>query len=397
MRAGELQNAFPYFQPIVRRDDANVFAYEVLGRIEREGKVYSLGPFFEDPAIPDAEKLAIDLIIREKAFATYAAEERKAKLVINLKPSWVFNCSDASSKAHTLKLIEKYNLDPTNIVIEITEEELLGDMDKFSRLVSQYRKAGCMLAIDDFGKGASSIDRIAYLTPDIIKIDSSIVRQVDQQRSFFDISNAMSSFGSFSGFDILFEGIETPYELEACIEARGRYYQGYIFSKARPKMDGDFENRELLRGIIAMSQYQTFARMERRQRIIDEIKNCVQGLYTVAYPTPDSLALPEALMPLTKALPPYCLLCFVCDKFGTEISYRYGLTHSETIVSDMRGTCWFYNDFFNSGLYELHSGREAYLSGRYKNVLTKGDVVTYMQPLPGDLCLCVDILCLDDL
>ena len=397
MRSHEIRDAFPFFQPIIRRDDESVFAYEVLGRVKREGRIKSLGPFFENPQIADAEKLEIDGLIREKAFAAYAELRPSAKLFVNIKPSWILNAPAARPEESVLHLIDKYKIEAENIVVEVTEEELLGDMEVFSRLVTQYRRAGCLLAIDDFGKGASSIERIAYLMPDILKIDRSIVQRLDLQRSFFDVSNAMSSFGSFSGFDILFEGIETPYELEACVEARGRFYQGYIFSQARPVMDGHFDNQKLLSDMLSLQGMYTQNILKRRNKIIKQLKALVQNNIHILPKTPQNFADPDALLAFTALLPHYCVQCFICDAKGREISWCYSLLpDGSTALHDRRTTCWFYNDFFLNGLYELQGEHICCLSRSYKSVATKGDLATYMQLLPGGNYLCIDIMSLSN-
>jgi len=398
MNLSDLTKAFPYFQPIIRRDDQRVFAYEVLGRIDSDGGVRSLGPFFEDPAVPDSDKLAVDLLIRDKALALFAAADTDAKLFINIKPSWVMRSRMAGEDFNPIAMLHKHGVDPRRVVIEITEEEMLGDADHFSRIVAQYRKAGCLVAIDDFGKGASSIERIAQIMPDILKIDRAIVERVDLQRSFFDISNAMSSFGSFSGFDILFEGIETAYELEACIEARGRYYQGFIFSQARPEMDGKYKNSALLEDLLSLRRLHTLSTRTRRRKMARELHTLVSKSLETLSRKPEEYSEPEALSPFALDLPAQCLQYFICDEGGNELSFCYDiLPGNRTTVTDRRTNCWFYNDFFLTCVDGIQEDRPWHLSHTFKDVDTKGDVAAYMQLLPNGCYICILILSMNDL
>ena len=398
MSLSDLKNAFPYFQPIIRRDDQRAFAYEVLGRIERNGAVRSLGPFFEDPTVSDSDKLVIDLLIREKALAIFAKADTDAKLFINVKPSWVMDNDKKKTESNPLELIEKYNIDPTRIVIEITEEELRGNTNNFSRIVSHYRKAGCLVAIDDFGKGASSVERIAQLMPDILKIDKAIVERVDLQRSFFDVSNAMSSFGGFSGFDILFEGIETAYELEACVEARGRYYQGFIFSQARPEMDGTFQNSGLLNDLLSLRRFHTLGNRSRRQALSRQLHSLVAENVDVLSRPLEEYRTKEALLPFADCLPAQCLQFFICDEGGKEISYCYDLLPGKrTNIFNRDTNCWFYNDFFISCMDTIQEDRPWHLSRTFKNVENKGDMATFMHLLPNGCYICIFVLSMNDL
>ena len=60
----DLENVFPYFQPIFSADEQRVIAYEVLGRYKSEGNIISLGTFFQDDQIPDEYKFEVDLLVK---------------------------------------------------------------------------------------------------------------------------------------------------------------------------------------------------------------------------------------------------------------------------------------------------------------------------------------------
>ncbi|MDR0843121.1 MAG: EAL domain-containing protein [Acidobacteriota bacterium] len=389
----DLRYVTPFFQPIIAADNLGVFAYEVLAREVHSGSVRSLGPFFEDPAVSDTDKLVLDRHVRGLALEKFAASGSSGKLFINLKPSWINSRQDAAGDA-TLAKLESLKIDPESIVIEVTEEELLSDNDEFGRLLARYRREGCMLAIDDFGKGSSNVERIAYVNPDIVKIDSSIVQKVDSHRSFFEICRAMSAFGDISGFDLLFEGVETAYQLERCVTAKGKYFQGYVFSKARPELDTGYENRDLLTNILAVRTYCDLADVRHRHEIAQEIEVAVERLCTLVPGDADALAAPDALAALVGELPYYCIRCFVCDRQGRQLSAvcRIG-SHCKVVAQgDSRGSSWFFKGFFVAGLLALQDGRRGFLSDVYKSVAAKESVATYMYALPDERLLCIDII-----
>jgi len=375
----------PFFQPIIRTTDLGVFAYEVLAREERDGKVYSLGPYFEDPAVPGEDKLAVDACVRERAFAAYAAAGCDAKLFVNLEPAWVCMHRERHGTLPVLDMLERYGIDPQNIVIEVTEAELTGDGDVFGKLLSEYRKAGCMLAVDDFGKGASSMERIAHVTPDIIKIDHSIVRKTDTHRSFFDICGAMRSFGSMSGFDLLFEGVETASQLERCTRTGWCYLQGFLFSRARPGFGTDYDNRDLLSDILFLEGAWKRWNMERRNEVAAKMELEVERLRSLIPLEESALAEPAALRDFMNALPLYCVHGFVCDHSGRRLSRGDPFAAGDAATRFPRGV-------FTQGASALSGTKAGYLSGVHKNVATKEDVMTYMHRLDRDRLLCVDIM-----
>ena len=391
MTAPDFATAVPYFQPIIRSADRAVFAYEVLAREERDGRTRSLGPYFEDPAVSDLDKLKLDVHIRKLAFAAYAASGSTAKLFINLKPSWVYKYRMHDSP--TLAMLEQYKIDPQNIVIEVTEEEMTGDPGVFGQLLTEYRKAGCMLAIDDFGKGASNVERIAHVMPDIIKIDRSIVQKTDTHHSFYEICSAMSAFGAVSGFNLLFEGVETAFQIERCLKTGWCYLQGFVFSQARPGLETEYANAELLSDILAVQGAREDWNMRRRNELCEAMVSEVERLRPLIPLEIDALSGPAALHGLAIGLPYYCVRCFVCDDRGNLLSQVYHLTGEVPVtgVDDISSMGIFW-DQFTQGLCALHGRRLGHLSGTYKDVATKENVMTYMHKLRQDRLLCVDIM-----
>ncbi|MDR3089179.1 MAG: EAL domain-containing protein [Desulfobulbaceae bacterium] len=396
MNLPDLNYVQPFFQPIISADDLSVFAYEVLAREVRAGKVKTLGPYFEDKTVPDLDKLVVDQHVRTLALKKFAASGSRAKLFMNLKPSWILERRGQDGdrdESQILTMVGALGLDPKNIVIEVTEEELLADIDEFSRLLADYRRMGCLLAIDDFGKGASSIERIAYVDPNIVKIDSSIVQRVDSHRSFFEICQAMAAFGDISGFDLLFEGVETPYQLERCVAARGRYFQGWIFAKAEAEPKTDFTDRDLLDSILSIRASRDMVKMRRRGEMIGKIENDVEQLRRLIPDNERELANPQALLALARELPYYCIRCFVCNMRGRQLSHVYQVgSHGVVTVGASNDASWFFRDFFTKGLGAIQDGRLGYLSEIYKNVITKENIATYIHRLSDERLLCVDVI-----
>jgi EAL domain-containing protein (putative c-di-GMP-specific phosphodiesterase class I) len=82
----------------------------------------------------------------------------------------------------TLAFLEKMNLTPQNVVFEITERQSIDDYASFTKALDHYRKQGCRIAIDDAGAGYSSLQAIAELRPDYIKVERSIIYRIDRNK-----------------------------------------------------------------------------------------------------------------------------------------------------------------------------------------------------------------------
>lgn len=78
----------------------------------------------------------------------------------------------------TMALIKRAGLRPINVVFEITERHAIPDFKTFRRVLEHYRNQGYLVAVDDLGAGYSSLQSIAQLQPDFIKLDMSLVRGI---------------------------------------------------------------------------------------------------------------------------------------------------------------------------------------------------------------------------
>jgi EAL domain-containing protein (putative c-di-GMP-specific phosphodiesterase class I) len=116
------------------------------------------------------------------------------------------------------------------VVLEITERTGLDPAAGPTR-VAMLRKLGYRIAVDDLGAGYAALGALATLEPEIVKLDMSLVRNLEQhpvkQRVVAAIANLCSELGS----KIVAEGVETQAELEACTTAGIDLIQGYLLAK----------------------------------------------------------------------------------------------------------------------------------------------------------------------
>lgn len=235
----------PHFQPIISVETRQILGYEVLGRVyQGEHKNYvSLGAFFHSET-NFFERVQVDRIIREKAIRYLKNTGSNTKLFFNLMPNILSNIHQEDyldpNRFHLIQLIEKYNIDKNNIIIEITEEEFNGKMERLVRMVDLYRSYGFKIAIDDVGAGFSNLERIGYIHPDIIKVDIKIMRESLSNNSFRQVLLAISEMTSKLGSELLFEGIENESELNLAFSMGAGLLQGFYFSK--PQLE--FQNKD---------------------------------------------------------------------------------------------------------------------------------------------------------
>lgn len=123
--------------------------------------------------------------------------------------------------------LTKYNVKPTQIVIEMTESVFFSDNNQLKMLLNNFYKDKIRLALDDFGSGYSSINNLTKYKFTCVKFDKGII---DSMLARGDISNLINLVHSY-GYIVLAEGVETAEQLEYLKKEKCDYIQGYYFSK----------------------------------------------------------------------------------------------------------------------------------------------------------------------
>jgi EAL domain-containing protein (putative c-di-GMP-specific phosphodiesterase class I) len=319
----------PHFQPIVNAINRSISAYEVLGRQynPEENSYHSLGGLFHSREKDMVPIYNIDRILREKAVLSLKESNLRTKLFFNMMPNFlsrVHHTDLFAENFHIIQLIEKYGINRNQVVIEITEDEFEGSIERLIQIVQIFRDYGLKIAIDDLGSGFSNLERIGYLHPDIMKVDIQIMRESLNKNSFKQVLGAISEMSQKLGSQLLFEGIETEEEVNLALSMGANLLQGYYFSTPNP----NFLNRNTFSDKMT-SVLENFSRKRslelvekggREQVIIDHLNEVFNGF--------DSASEDNFIFhfgSILKSLPRNILKIFVCDKDGYQITPTYDL------------------------------------------------------------------------
>jgi EAL domain-containing protein (putative c-di-GMP-specific phosphodiesterase class I) len=120
---------------------------------------------------------------------------------------------------------------PHRLLVEITEHEPVHDYPALLRSLSGLRDAGVRIGIDDFGAGHSSLRHVLQLAPDLVKLDISIIRNVDVDPSRQALVEAMLAFCARVGADVIAEGVEEAGELMTLLDLGVQYGQGWFLAR----------------------------------------------------------------------------------------------------------------------------------------------------------------------
>jgi EAL domain-containing protein (putative c-di-GMP-specific phosphodiesterase class I) len=123
------------------------------------------------------------------------------------------------------------------LILEVTEDEIIHEVDLANQVAEAVSKAGCKLALDDFGAGYSSLGRLTQLPFSELKIDRSYVTDCHVDRVNAGLCEVIVELGQRFGLKTVAEGIETVHEYHKLQGLGCDIGQGYLFSKPLAKND----------------------------------------------------------------------------------------------------------------------------------------------------------------
>lgn len=129
------------------------------------------------------------------------------------------------------KLIEKYEIEPVKLRIEITETAIITGATNFITLVNELRQYGFIVEMDDFGSGYSSLNLLKDVNIDVIKIDMQFLKDSERNSKAGYIIESIIDMSKKIGIDTLIEGLETAKQFERLYTLGCKLYQGFYFSK----------------------------------------------------------------------------------------------------------------------------------------------------------------------
>lgn len=212
------------FQPIVDVVARQVYSYEALIRGPANEPAYKVLE-----RVPASDRYLFDRDTRAAAIVQAAALGLECRLNLNFLPQGLEASSD--SVTSMLEAAQRCGLGIERLILEVTEDEVIGDHARFADLLNEYRGRGLKVAIDDFGAGYSGLNLLANFQPDQVKIDMHLVRGIETDGPRQAIVRAIAQVCADLGIDVIAEGVETLPEYHWFLEHGVSLFQGYLFAK----------------------------------------------------------------------------------------------------------------------------------------------------------------------
>lgn len=224
---------YPVYQPIVSLQDGSILGYEALSRISLEPCTFDVEEMFTY-----AEKYNylwnLEYVCRKKALKGAKNKLADKKLFLNVDPNIIND--ERFQAGMTFRYLDRYNIGPEAIVLEVCERSNIKEIHLFQKVINHYEKQDYQIAIDDFGKGYADFNRLFFLHPKYVKLDISMIRNIDTDTVKHSLVEGMVKFCHSENIRLIAEGIETKEELTQLIRLGIDYGQGYFLAKPSEKI-----------------------------------------------------------------------------------------------------------------------------------------------------------------
>ncbi|MBU0720639.1 EAL domain-containing protein [bacterium] len=227
-KALQNDNIIVYYQAIIDKN-GDITKYEALVRMRDENTV--LSPFyFLDISKRTKHYTAISKVVIEKTFQK--CQECSKAFSINLTADDILN-------EGTVVLIKNKMLtlqDPTKVVFELVESDDLYNLPEIKNFIIDIKKMGAKIAIDDFGTGYSNFSYMMKIQPDYLKIDGSLIKNINSDKNAYKIVKTIVSFSKELNIKTIAEFVHSKEIYEVCKAIGIDEFQGYYFSEPKSEL-----------------------------------------------------------------------------------------------------------------------------------------------------------------
>jgi len=219
-------NIVSFFQPIVDNKTKKIVKYESLVRlIDEENNIVSPYHFLDTAKEGKYYHEITSIVLRNSFRALFYTD---MEISINLSS---LDIEEEQTQKEFFSLLERYKTEAHRITIELVEDESVNEIKITKKFIETIKKHGVKIAIDDFGKGFSNFSRVLAYTPNYIKIDGTLVRDIEESNISRNLVETIVFFCKKQGIKTIAEYVENENIFNILCSLGVDYSQGYHFGK----------------------------------------------------------------------------------------------------------------------------------------------------------------------
>ena len=215
-----------FFQPIFKNE--SVYSLEALARFDK----YDIKELMVVSYLSGKCALFYPLLFKKglEAYKSFLDSSKRDDIKLNINTT-AGMLSETTFYSDCIEQCEKFALSASNICLEITEQALENDMVIFSENIEKLIEYGFEFSIDDFGSGYSSIKRLTDYDFTQIKIDRTLIKEIEKNNKLQKALAASVEFGKVLEMEVLLEGIQNKTEHDFADSLNIVYRQGFYYAK----------------------------------------------------------------------------------------------------------------------------------------------------------------------
>lgn len=376
-----------YLQPVIDADRYEIAGYEVLGRIEENGRTHSLAPFFLNSQVPDEYKWEVDQFIYRQAVEKVLHLPGSPRIFFNILPAVLGPLDAVEALMELFQRFEDKGLAKNRIVFEIKVQGFEWNLDELSHVILYMKASGYEVAIDDVRVYDTHLDQFSKLEPSIIKVDVSDLSQTSSYYTYSEILDTLAFFARKLGAALHFKGIEDPHQLHISWRNGGQYFQGfYLGHPQETPLDKNIKKEAVEKDIHAFIDMHHRS-LNRQIELLTWMDRNVQETWDKTSSSDNFLE------ELTEIFNKEAYRMYICDQYGYQQSVNWTKREETGWRADekARGKNWSWRVYFLDHVVEMKFNKNGMLSDKYRDIETNENIRTYSYPLNGDQYIFIDI------
>ena len=224
-KAIENSKIVSYFQPIINNKTLKIEKYESLVRLIKDDEVLLPAKFLEKSKRGKYYS-QITSIVLDNSFRALKSTDKE--ISINLS---ILDIEKKLIRDKIFLLLEVHNDIAHRVVFELLEDEDSKDFEVVKSFIERVKQMGVKIAIDDFGSGYSNFERLLDYKPDILKLDGSLIKNIDKDKLSLSIVKNIVTFAKEQNLKVIAEYVATKEIFDILCSLDVDYSQGYYFAK----------------------------------------------------------------------------------------------------------------------------------------------------------------------
>ncbi|MDO7653166.1 MAG: EAL domain-containing protein, partial [Porticoccus sp.] len=185
------------------------------------------------------KKVCRNLVLWRETHASSDSFPDDFVMFVNISPKQL---QDDRFAKEVIKIVDKFGVDPSQLVFEITEESLIHNLAKVKDQLDELIAYGIKIALDDFGTGYSSLAMLQDLPVQYVKLDREFICNLrDESDESYSIVDAVIRLCGVLSLEVIAEGIENEQQFHMLKKMGCHYFQGYYFQK--PMAEHEFVSK----------------------------------------------------------------------------------------------------------------------------------------------------------